>query len=115
MDMNNATRALAALAQDTRLAAFRTLVRAGRDGMLAGDIARALAVPHNTLSTHLSSLAQAGLVYAEREGRCMRYRVDLAAMRSLLGYLVEDCCGGAPELCGLTADGLLGRCADDAA
>jgi ArsR family transcriptional regulator len=99
MDMNSATKALGALAQESRLATFRLLVRVGADGLTAGDIARALGIRQNTLSTHLSVLAAAGLISAQRDGRTIIYRVDQTGMRSLLGYLVEDCCEGRPELC----------------
>ncbi len=87
------------MAQDSRLDVFRLLVREGEDGLPAGEIARALGVPHNTLSTHLSLLSGAGLLEAERQGRQILYRVDVGGMRRLLGFLLEDCCQGRPELC----------------
>lgn len=99
MDSSAAIEAFGALAQETRLAAFRLLVEAGPDGIPAGDLARLVQVPHNTLSSHLGILARAGLVAARRDGRCIRYAVDFAGMRGLIVYLVQDCCKGRPELC----------------
>ncbi len=93
------TRAFAALAQETRLEAFRLLVRSGAEGMAAGDIARALDVPHNTLSSHLTVLAHAGLIGSRRVGRSIIYSIDFEGTRALLAYLMEDCCGGRPEVC----------------
>lgn len=94
MESNAAVGALAALAHDGRLAAFRRLVEAGRDGLAAGDLARALAMPPSTLSANLSLLAQAGLVIGRREGRSIIYTADFAAMRALIGFLTDNCCGG---------------------
>ncbi len=93
MILDDAVKALAALAQETRLEAFRRLVRAGPDGMAAGALAQALAVPANTLSFHLAQLVQAGLAVSRREGRSIRYTADFARMNGLLGYLTENCCG----------------------
>lgn len=90
---------LSALAQGHRLAVFRLLVKAGPEGLPAGVIAREVGVRPNTLSTHLAILDHVGLVHARREGRSVIYAADYAAMRALLGYLVEDCCGGIPEIC----------------
>ena len=97
MEINDATRSLAALSQQTRLEAFRLLIRAGTEGMAAGEIARALETPHNTLSTHLTVLANAGLVESRRDGRSIIYRVNFNGTRELLAFLVEDCCQGQPE------------------
>ncbi len=91
--------ALAALGQETRLDVFRLLVKAGKEGMPAGAISDALDVRPNTLSTHLGVLSRSGLVNAERDGRSILYRADLAAMGDLVTYLLQDCCGGQPELC----------------
>lgn len=99
MEKETALNALAALGQETRLDVFRLLVNAEADGMSAGSIAEALGVLPNTLSTHLSVLARSGLVCAERDGRSIHYRADLAAMGLLVTYLLQDCCGGNPELC----------------
>ena len=99
MEIKAAVTALAALAQDTRLAAYRLLVGAGHDGLAAGDIAAQLGVPPATLSFHLKELAHAGLVQSRTEGRFVRYRADFDAMNALVAYLSEHCCGGRPELC----------------
>ena len=107
MDMKNAIRALTALAQESRLAVFRLLVRRGATGMAAGEIAWALDVPHNTMSSHLSILANAGLVTSERHGRSIIYTIDMVGMRTLLAYLMEDCCQGRPEVCASVLSSLL--------
>ncbi|MGF1605572.1 MAG: ArsR/SmtB family transcription factor [Rhodothalassiaceae bacterium] len=99
MESSAALSAFAALSQPTRLAVVRLLVRQGPDGLPAGDIARRLKVRPNTLSANLSILAHAGLVHAERQGRLIRYTANLSAMHSLVAFLLEDCCGGRPELC----------------
>ncbi|MBZ9763794.1 ArsR family transcriptional regulator [Mesorhizobium sp. CA8] len=99
MDKTAALLALAALGQDTRLGAFRLLVRAGAEGVPAGEIASQLGTVQNTMSAHLKVLDRAGLVRAEREGRIIRYLVDMNAFRDLLAYLMEDCCREAPEFC----------------
>lgn len=101
MEANHAVTALSALAQASRLAAFRLLVGEGPDGLPAGAIAERLDIPPATLSFHLAQLAQAGLVRARREGRSLVYSVDFENMRALLGFLAEHCCGGDPEACGL--------------
>jgi ArsR family transcriptional regulator len=87
--------ALGALAQEHRLALFRLLVQAGEGGMAAGAIADALGVPNSSLSFHLAQLSRAGLIRQERRGRSLIYRADYAAMNALIGYLMENCCGGA--------------------
>ena len=99
MDMNQALFAFSALSQETRLAVFRLLVRAGSRGMCSGDIGEALGVRQNTMSTNLNILLRAGLVRTMREGRSIRYFADYEGIRGLLGFLMEDCCGGSPELC----------------
>lgn len=91
---------LSALAQPTRLVAFRHLLAAHPDGLPAGEIARRCDVPHNTMSTHLNILSRAGLITVERQGRVMNYRADLKRFRWLVGFLARDCCNGRPELCG---------------
>jgi DNA-binding transcriptional ArsR family regulator len=110
MDNDAAIRALGALAQASRLEAFRLLVRAGDAGLPAGEIARALGVPHNTLSTHLGILGNADLVRSRREGRRVIYRADFDGTRALLGFLLEDCCQGSPELCAPVLDSMLTEC-----
>ena len=100
MEISQAAGALGALAQESRLRIFRLLVQSGPEGMAAGDIARKLKLPHNTLSFHVSILSRAGLVTSRKEGRSVLYAVDLEGTRALLGFLVEDCCRGHPEICG---------------
>ena len=91
--------ALGALAQATRLDTSRLLVKHEPDGMAAGDIARRLDVPQNTMSAHLAILARAGLVRSERHSRSIIYRADLDALRELMLFLVKDCCAGNADLC----------------
>ena len=99
MDNEDAILALAALAQTTRLDVFRLLVNHEPDGLPAGDLARSLSVPHNTMSSHLSILARAGLVKGQRHSRSIIYRADLDRLRELMVFLLKDCCGGNAELC----------------
>ena len=99
MENEQAVLALAALAQSTRLQAFRILVKHEPDGLAAGDLARALEVPQNTLSAHLSILSRAGLVRSERRSRSVVYSADLAEFQKVALYLLQDCCGGRPEIC----------------
>jgi ArsR family transcriptional regulator, arsenate/arsenite/antimonite-responsive transcriptional repressor len=96
MEETDAVAALAALAQDNRLDVFRLLVQAGPDGMPAGAIAEALEIPPNTLTFHFDRLRMAGLVTVRREGRSMIYAAQFETMNSLLAFLTENCCGGAP-------------------
>ncbi len=97
-------RALGALAQEHRLAAFRLLVQAGSEGLAAGAIAEALGVPASSMSFHLAQLTNAGLIVQRRQSRSLIYTADYAAMNALMGYLTENCCAGsvcAPEtICG---------------
>jgi len=95
MEQSDAVAALAALAQDNRLDVYRLLVRAGPDGMPAGNVASALKLAPNTLTFHFDRLRQAGLVAVRREGRSMIYAAQYDAMNSLIAYLSENCCGGA--------------------
>jgi len=95
MKSKDAVAALGALAQETRLAAFRALVEAGPRGLAAGALAAKLDVPPPTLSFHLTALANAGLVTATRDGRSIVYAADFAAINGLVGFLTENCCGGA--------------------
>lgn len=99
MESNDALDCFAALAQPVRLDVFRLLVRAGNAGLAAGQIAEALGVRDNTLSTNLSILTKSGLLAKRREGRSIRYFADLTTMRHLMDYLLSDCCGGNPQLC----------------
>lgn len=104
MELNTAISALSALAHEGRLRVFRMLVKAGVMGLAAGEIARRLDVPPNTLSANLNVLFHAGLVQSRRQGRSIIYTAQYDRMRELLGFLVEDCCGGAPEICAPLAD-----------
>lgn len=94
-----AVKALAALAQTSRLRVFRLLVGAGNNGLHPGQISDALGVPANALSFHLKELHHCGLVTQEREGRFLRYRAHLAAMRELMEFMAAHCCQGEP--CGV--------------
>ena len=101
-------RALAALAQETRLRVFRLLVEHGPLGLPAGEIGRKLGLPPATLSFHIKELATAGLVSARQQGRFIHYATDFAAMRGLVAYLSENCCraaaGGDDRLTGCASD-----------
>lgn len=99
MESKDAVEALAALAQTTRLDTFRLLVKHEPDGLPAGDVAKALAVPANTMSTHLAVLTRAGLIAAERRGRSIVYRADLVRFRAVVVFLLTDCCDGRAEVC----------------
>ena len=110
MDVNRATKVLGALSQETRLETFRLLIRAGIEGMAAGEIARTLDIPHNTMSSHLSILVNAGLVGSRRDGRSIIYSVNFDGTRELLAFLMEDCCQGRPEVCAPVLDSVLPGC-----
>jgi DNA-binding transcriptional ArsR family regulator len=99
MENEQAILALAALAQPTRLEAFRTLAKHEPAGIAAGDLARLLEVPQNTLSAHLAVLSRADLVTAQRHSRSIVYRANLARFRTVALFLLQDCCGGRPEVC----------------
>jgi len=86
------------------------LVRAGAPGLAAGDIAATLDIPHNTLSTHLAILNRASLLRSARQGRSVIYSVDFEGTRALLGFLLEECCRGAPETCKPALDTVLPGC-----
>ena len=99
MEMNSALAAFGALSQPLRLKTLRLLVQAGPDGMTAGDIAASLDVRPNTLSANLAVRTGAGLLRNVREGRQIRYFAEMGGLRDLMSFLLEDCCGGRPELC----------------
>jgi ArsR family transcriptional regulator len=101
MEKLAAIAALAALAQDSRLDAFRLLVQAGANGMSAGQIGERLGLPAATLSFHLAHLKQAGLVKCRRESRSLIYSAEYATMNALLAYLTENCCQGDTSACGV--------------
>lgn len=109
METNSVITSFAALSQQTRLEAFRLLVRHEPDGLPAGEIARQLSVPHNTMSAHLSVLARAGWVVSQRQSRSIIYRADLLHMKETIQFLVRDCCAGHPEVCEPLMDAL-GQC-----
>jgi DNA-binding transcriptional ArsR family regulator len=114
MELSDAIKRLSALAQDSRLEVFRLLVKAGPEGRAAGDIARALRIAPNTLSAQLLVLSNAGLVRARRDGRSIIYAIQFDAMRDLLVFLTEDCCGGRSEICAPLAQ-IASRCCDTGA
>jgi ArsR family transcriptional regulator len=99
MDIAQTVASLSALAHEGRLAIFRLLVKAGPDGMAAGDIARTLDTAPNTMSAQLLVLSNAGLTRRVRDGRSIIYAVDFDRMSDLLVFLTRDCCGGRPEIC----------------
>lgn len=99
MDSIEAIAALAALAQTTRLDTFRLLVEREPEGVPAGELARLLAVPQNTMSAHLSILSRAGLVSGERHSRSIIYHANLVRLREVTLFLLKDCCGGRPDVC----------------
>jgi DNA-binding transcriptional ArsR family regulator len=99
MEKTDALAAFAALSQETRLEALRLLVQAGPRGLAAGEIAAALSVRPNTLSSNLAQLRAAGLIRSTREGRSIRFFAEMAGLRGLVQFLLADCCGGRPDLC----------------
>ena len=111
MEKTAAIGALGALAHEGRLDVFRLLVQAGPDGMAAGDIARATGAVQSTLSANLSVLSRAGLIAARRDGRSIIYTAAYEQMRELLGFLMEDCCAGKPEICAPLTDVVRSACA----
>lgn len=114
MEIRNAVAALSALAHEGRLTVFRMLVQAGAEGIAAGEIARRLDVPPNTLSSNLNILSNASLVESRREGRSIIYTARYRDMTELLEYLIQDCCDGSPEICAPLADlALRSRCAPE--
>jgi ArsR family transcriptional regulator len=110
MDKKSVLDALSALGQETRLDVFRLLIKAGPEGLPAGEIGARLGAVQNTTSAHLKVLSQAGLVRAERDGRTIRYSADMTGFRDLLAFLMEDCCAGKPELCRPVIDAVTCQC-----
>ena len=111
MELKPAVSALSALAHEGRLGIFKMLVKTGAAGMAAGEIARAAGTLPNTLSANLNILSHAGLITSRREGRSIIYSADYGAMSGLLGFLVEDCCGGNSQICAPLNE-ILARAAD---
>ncbi len=99
MDKSASLTAFAALSNAARLDAFRLLIKAGEAGLLSGEIGERLGAKQNTTSTNLAILQSAGLIRSSREGRAVRYFADMSGVRGLLGFLMEDCCGGNPDIC----------------
>jgi ArsR family transcriptional regulator, arsenate/arsenite/antimonite-responsive transcriptional repressor len=99
--------ALAALAQATRLDTFRLLVKHEPEGIAAGELARSVGVPQNTMSAHLSILSRAGLIKGERHSRTIIYRANIDVFQELTLFMVKDCCGGRPEVCQPLVESLL--------
>jgi Predicted transcriptional regulators len=99
MENTEATDVFAALSQSTRLETFRLLMEHEPEGLPAGEVARRLGVPQNTMSSHLAILTRAGLIDSERQSRSIIYRAVVDRVRELTSFLVRDCCGGRPELC----------------
>ena len=110
MDAKKSQAAFAALAQPTRLKAFRKLIAAHPDGLPAGEIAQFCKVPHNTMSTHLAALTRAGLIAVARDGRSMNYRANLDGFRGLIDFMLRDCCGGRPDICAPVVDDFAASC-----
>lgn len=99
MDQSAALAALSALAQATRLETFRLLVAREPEGVPAGELARLIGTPQNTMSAHLAILTRAGLIKSERHSRSIIYRAGLDQFRTVMVFLLNDCCGGRPEIC----------------
>lgn len=110
MESEDVILALAALAQSTRLDVFKLLVKHEPEGLAAGDIAKSLAVPQNTMSSHLAILTRAGLVAAKRSGRSIVYRATLTRFQQVVLFMLQDCCGGKPEICAPLIESLTPCC-----
>jgi ArsR family transcriptional regulator len=110
MEIKTAVSTLAALAQETRLAIFRLLIEAGRDGESVGRVGETLKVPGATLSFHLKELARSGLVASRQEHQFIYYSVDFERMAELMAFLTQNCCQGMPEKCLTVMETALGRC-----
>ena len=110
METESTILALAALAQSTRLEVFRLLIKHEPEGLAAGEIAKAVAVPQNTMSAHLAVLSRAGLVTARRISRSIVYRADLARFQAVMLFMLNDCCDGRPEICAPLIESLTPCC-----
>jgi arsenate reductase len=110
MDAKKMQAAFAALAQPTRLKAFRKLIALHPAGLPAGEIAAYCKVPHNTMSSHLAALMRGGLIAGTREGRSMNYCADVDGFRGLIDFMMRACCGGRPEICAPVVDDFNAAC-----
>jgi len=110
LTQSSALAQLSALAQENRLALFRLLIKAGPDGLPAGEIAAALGVPPNTLSAQLTLLSNAGLIEGTRQGRSIIYKAQYEAISGLIVFLMEDCCQGRSEVCTPVLEAAQSRC-----
>lgn len=110
MDKKDALSAFDALSQETRLDALRLLIQAGPEGIAAGDVSDRLGVKQNTMSANLKILTQAGLIDSRRDGRTIRYVARFDALQNLILFLMDDCCGGRPDLCQPVFDRLNRTC-----
>ena len=110
MESKTALAQLSALAQENRLALFRLLIKAGPEGLPAGEIAAALGVPPNTLSAQLTLLSNAGLIEGTRQGRSIIYKAQYEAISGLIVFLMEDCCQGRSEICAPVLEAAQSRC-----
>jgi ArsR family transcriptional regulator len=110
METESTILALAALAQSTRLEVFRLLIKHEPEGLAAGEIAKKLAVPQNTMSAHLAVLSRAGLVTTRRISRSIVYRADLARFQAVMLFMLNDCCDGRPEICAPLIESLTPCC-----
>lgn len=99
MDKKLAIKSFAGLSQETRLDAFRILVKHGDAGIAAGELSDKLGIPQNTLSFHLSHLNQAGLVKSRKDGRSIIYYANLDTVQALVRFLLEDCCAMDKSTC----------------
>ena len=99
MELSVTAKTFEALSHETRLAVFRLLIPAGREGVSAGTIGERLGLPANSLSFHLGRLVNAGLIHSQRQGRHLYYAVDYACLAELVGFLADDCCAAVPEGC----------------
>jgi DNA-binding transcriptional ArsR family regulator len=113
MEILKALSAFSALSQKTRLETFKLLIRATPERVAAGDLARTLYVPQNTMSSHLTILVNAGLLNSIREGRSILYSADLNGTRALVSFLLEECCQGSPDECELVLNAFLPGCCSD--
>lgn len=99
MEKENAIETFSALAQPSRMDAFKLIVMHEPEGIAAGEIAHILDVPQNTMSTHLAILSRAGLITSERQSRSIIYKAKFENLRAAINYLLNDCCAGHPDIC----------------